>query len=179
MTMTTLAARAPPVPAVVRLDHVLLRRVFLVLGLALVFVAPFTPDPVEFAVGALVPWLVLRIVGTPTLPAAVVFYLLWQWLQVFARTLVGLTDGEEMGRGVFGPWVVDAYWYMLASIVTLALAMRAVLGNTRPPTPRQATAHLASFTRGTAASLRGGPGRGARPMGVRQRCLSACPMGAR
>ena len=89
------------------------------------------------------PWLVLRIVGTPTLPAAVVFYLVWQWLQVYARTLVSVTDGEEMARGLYGPWVVDAYWYMLASIVALALAMRAVLGSARPPTPRQATAHLA------------------------------------
>jgi hypothetical protein len=143
MTMTTLAVRAPPVPAVVRLDYALLRRAFLVFGLALVFFAPFTPDPVEFAVGAFIPWVVLRIVGTPTLPAAIAFYLLWQWLQVFARTLVGLTDGEEMARGLFGPWVVDAYWYMLAGIVTLALALRAVLGTARPPTPRQATAHLA------------------------------------
>lgn len=141
MTMMTLAVRAPP--AVVRLDHVLLRRAFLAIALALVFVAPFTPDPVEFAVGAFVPWLVLRIAGTSTMPAAIVFYLLWQWLQVFTRTLVGLTDGEEMARGLFGPWVVDAYWYMLASIVTLAVALRVVLGTARPPTPRQATAHLA------------------------------------
>ena len=139
--MTTLAVRAPPIAA--RLDHVLLRRAFLVMGLALVFVAPFSPNPIEFSVGAFVPWLVLRIVGTPTLPAAIVFYLLWQWLQVYARTLLGLTDGEEMARGLFGPWVVDAYWYMLASIVALALAMRAVLGTARAPTPRLATAHLA------------------------------------
>jgi len=143
MTMTSLAVRAPPAPAPVCLDHVLLRRAFLVLGLALAFVAPFSPDPVEFAAGAFVPWLVLRIVGTATLPAAVVYFLLWQWLQIYARTLVGLTDGEEMARGLFGPWVVDAYWYMLASIVVLALAMRAVLGGARPPTPRHATAHLA------------------------------------
>lgn len=141
MTMTTLAVRVPPVA--VRLDYTLLRRAFLAFGLALVFVAPFTPDPVEFAVGAFVPWLVLRIVGTPTLPAAFVYYLLWQWLQVYARTLVSLTDGEEMARGLFGPWVLHAYWYMLASIVTLALAIRAVLGSARPPTPHLATAHLA------------------------------------
>ena len=38
-----------------------------------------------------------------------------------------MTDSEEMARGLYGPWVVDAYWYMLASIVTLALAIRAVL----------------------------------------------------
>jgi hypothetical protein len=143
MTMMTLAVRAPPVPAVARLDHVLLRRAFLVIGLALVVVAPFTPDPVEFAVGAFVPWLVLRIVGTPTLPAAIVFYLLWQWLQVYARALVSLADGEEIARGLYGPWVLHAYWYMLASVVVLALALRAVLGTARPPTPRQATAHLA------------------------------------
>jgi hypothetical protein len=143
MTMTTLAVPAPPVPVPVRLDHVLLRRAFLVMGVALTIFAPFTPDPIEFAVGGFVPWLILRIAGTPTLPAAVVFYLIWQWLQVYARTLVSVTDSEEMARGLYGPWVVDAYWYMLASIVALALAIRAVLGSARPPSPRQATAHLA------------------------------------
>ena len=70
--MTTLAVRAP-VPVPVRLDHVLLRRAFLVMGVALAMFAPFTADPIEFAVGGFVPWLVLRIVGTPTLPAALVF----------------------------------------------------------------------------------------------------------
>src|ERR687897_797395 len=143
MTMMTLAVRAPPVPVPVRLDHILLPRAFLVMGLALAMFAPFTPDPIEFAVGGFVPWLVLRIVGTPTLPAAVVFYLIWQWLQVYARTLVSVTEGEEMARGLYGPWVVNAYWYMLASIVALALAIRAVLGSAWPPSPRQATAHLA------------------------------------
>ena len=101
--MTTLAVRAPPVPVPVRLDHVLLRRAFLVMGVALAMFAPFTPDPIKFAVGGFVPWLVLRIVGTATLPAAVVYYLLWQWLQVYARTLVSVTDGEDMARGLFGP----------------------------------------------------------------------------
>lgn len=143
MTMTTLAVRAPAAPAALRLDYVLLRRAFLGFGLAMLFVAPFAPDPIEFAVGAFVPWLVLRIVGTPTLPAAFVFYLIWQWLQVYARSLVSLTDGEQLARGVFGPWVLDAYWYMLASVVVLALAIRLVLGSARPPTPRLATAHLA------------------------------------
>jgi len=140
MTTTTLAVRAPP--AVARLDHVLLRRAFLALALGLAFVAPFSPNPVEFAVGAFVPWLLVRIVGTATLPAIVIFYLLWQWLQVFARAVLSLVDGEEMARGLYGPWVVDAYWYMLASLVTLALAFRAVLGTVKPPSPRLAVAHL-------------------------------------
>jgi hypothetical protein len=37
---------------------------------------------------------------------------------------------------------------MLASIVALALAIRAVLGSARPPSPRRATAHLAWLARG-------------------------------
>ena len=109
MTMTTLAVRAPPVPVPVRLDNVLLRRAFLVMAVALAMFAPFTADPIEFAVGGFVPWLVLRIVGTPMLPAAMVLYPIWQWLQVYARTLVSVTDGEEMARGLYGPWVVNAY----------------------------------------------------------------------
>lgn len=140
MTLTTLAARSPPTG--VQLDYVLLRRAFLVLPFTVIFIAPLSPDPAAFAVGAFVPWLILRIVGTPTLPAAVVFYLLWQWLQIYTRTMLGLIDGEELSRGLFGPWVEDAYWYMLASVITLALAFRLVLGMMRPPSPRQATAHL-------------------------------------
>jgi hypothetical protein len=86
---------------------------------------------------------VLRIVGIPTLPAAVVFYLLWQWLQVYARTLVSVTDGEETARGLYGSWVVDAYWYMLASIVALALAIRAGQRTAAVATPGDGPSRLA------------------------------------
>jgi hypothetical protein len=72
----------------------------------------------------------------------VVFYLLWQWLQVYARTLVSGTDGEEMARGLYGPWVVDAYWYMLASIVALALARTAAVA-----TPGDGPSRLAGARR--------------------------------
>ena len=141
MTLTTTFAARPP-PAVLRLDHALLRRAFFVMALLLFAIAPFSTDPIAFAAGAVVPWLVLRIVGTTTLPAAVVYFLIWQWLQIFARTMTSLIDGEEMARGLFGPWVGEAYWYMLASIVVLAVAFRAVLTTVRRPTARQATAHL-------------------------------------
>src|SRR6266542_761548 len=94
MTMTTLAVRAPPVPVAARLDHVLLRRAFLVIGLALVFVAPFTPDPVEFSVGAFVPWLVLRIAGTPTMPAALVFF------QLFLGSLIVSSAGRFLSEAI-------------------------------------------------------------------------------
>ncbi len=100
MTLTTtFAARPRPRPAVLRLDYVLLRRASLVLALLLLIVAPFATDPIPFAAGTVVPWLVLRIVGTPILPAAVVYFLLWQWLQVFARVVLSMIDGEEMARG--------------------------------------------------------------------------------
>lgn len=105
-------------------------------------VAPFSPNPVEFAVGGFVSWIVLRIAGTPTMPTAVLFVLLWQWLQTFARAVLGLIDGEDMARGVFGPWVLDAYWYMLTSIVVLAIAFRVVLATLRPSAPDQIVAHL-------------------------------------
>ena len=141
MTMTTLAVSRPQ--AVGHLDIASLRRAFLVLAFVLAMVSPFTPDPLEFAVGGFVPWIVLSIAGTPTLPAALVYFLLWQWLQVFARALVGVTDGEPMSRSIAGPWVVDAYWYMLASVVVLAMAVRFVMGSLRPPAPREANAHLA------------------------------------
>jgi hypothetical protein len=141
MSLTTTLAVRPP-PATVRLDYTLLRRAFFVAAMFLFFVAPFSTDPIAFAAGAVVPWLVLRIVGTAALPAALVYFLIWQWLQIFARVLVSLVDGEQMARGVYGPWVEDAYWYMLASIIVLAIAFRAVLSGVRGPTLRQATAHL-------------------------------------
>lgn len=141
MAITTLAVRGSP--AVSQLDIAALRRVFLGMALVAMVAAPFTPDPLEFAVGALVPWVLLSIIGTPCMPAAIPYLLLWQWLQVFARALVGVTDGESMTRGVHGHWVANAYWYMLASLVVLAIAMRMVLGSLRPPTPREANAHLA------------------------------------
>ena len=141
MTITTLAVRGPP--AVSQLDIAALRRVFLLLAFVLMVAAPFTPDPLEFAVGGFVPWVLMTIIATPTMPAAMAYCLLWQWLQVFARVLVSVTDGEQMAKGLYGPWVVNAYWYMLASLVTLAIAMRMVLGSLRPPTPREASAHLA------------------------------------
>ena len=138
MSLTTRALRAAPTA---RLDFRLLGRAFLVLGLGLALLAPLSPDPLAFAAGGLAPWLMLQICGTPTMPAAVAFYLLWQWLQVFARALIGLVDSEAMAQSVYGPWVEDAYWYSLAGIVTLAVAFRLVLRGP-PANENDRTAHL-------------------------------------
>ena len=80
MTITTLAVRDPP--AAGPLDIASLRRV---------------------TDGGFAPWIILLIAGTPTLPAALVYLLLWQWLQVFTRVLVSVTDGEPLARSVYGP----------------------------------------------------------------------------
>ncbi len=124
------------------LDFGLLRRLFLGMALLVVMVAPFAPDPLPLAVGGFVPWIVLSLLDRPGMPAAVVFYFVWQWGQVFARALQSMVDGERMAAGSYGPGVLDAYWYMLASVVVLALSFRAVLGNLPAPTPEAAQAHL-------------------------------------
>lgn len=124
------------------LDYGFLQRMFLVVGLALLIVAPFSTDPLPFAVGCFVPWLVLSLIGKPTMPVGVVFFFIWQWAQTFARVLQSMVDGEPLAAGFYGPGVLNAYWYMLASIVVMALAFRLVLGNLPRPTPADDRAHL-------------------------------------
>src|ERR1700761_5636178 len=116
-----------------RVDYGLLQRFFLIFGVAMVLSSAFSPDPVAFAVGGAAPWVILKIIGTQRMPAAIPYFLLWQWDQSFTRVLQGLIDGEAMSRDVFGPTVEDAYWYTLASTMTLAVAFRLVLGNLKAP----------------------------------------------
>lgn len=124
-----------------RLDYGSLRRAFLVVGVALAAASPFTPDPVAFAIGGLLPWVLFSVIARPDMPAAIAFLLLWQWVQIYAREVQTLVDGEALGGGIFGPDVERAYWYMLASILTLALAMRVTLGNLPLASPQAVTAH--------------------------------------
>ena len=123
------------------LDAGFMRRTFLLIGLFLLLTAPFSSDPLAFAAGCFVPWIVLSLVGKPTMPAAVIFYFLWQWAQVFSRVLQSMVDGEPLGAGLYGQYVVNAYWYMLASIVVLALAFRMVLGGLPSPSSEEESAH--------------------------------------
>lgn len=131
-----------PIPIAPRLDYSMLRKVSFVFGLFFVFISLACPDPLALAAGAFTPWVILRLVGTPTMPAVVAYYLLSQWLQVFARAFLALIDGEPMAQSIFGPWVVEAYWYMLASTVVLAFALKIVLGGIQPPTEENWSAHL-------------------------------------
>ncbi len=103
--------------------------------------APFTPEPVVTVGGAVVPWLLVRVIATPTMPAAVLYIFLWQWMQIYTRVLQSWIDHQTLSSGLDGADVVRAYWYMLASLVVMALAFRAVLANVKPPTTAQLTAH--------------------------------------
>jgi hypothetical protein len=136
----TVAALAPSRPAPA-LDFRLIRRGFGYFACICAVVAPFTPEPLAFFAGALVPWICLLLVGTPTMPAAVLYLIIWQWVQTFVRVPQTWIDGDTLATGLYGSNVVRAYWYMLASLIVLALAFRAVLGGLKPPTPAQRTAH--------------------------------------
>jgi hypothetical protein len=135
-----LAVRAAPASAVLDLNG--LKRAFFYIAVALMFFAPFSQDPLAVAVGAAVPWLILQIIARPGMPVSVAYLFIWQWLQIFARPLQSMVDNESMASGLYGPNVARAYWYMLASLVVMALAMRLVLGNVKPPTVQDRTAHF-------------------------------------
>lgn len=123
------------------LDFARLQRLSGAVAVFGVLIAPFSPDPLAAVAGGLVPWIVLHLVTGPSFPAIVPFYLLWQWLQVYGRVFVGMVEGERMSSSIYGPWVADAYWYMLASVVVLALAFRFVLAS-GPVPPDTERAHL-------------------------------------
>lgn len=118
-----------------------LKRVFFYVAVGLLFIAPFAQDPMAFAVGAIVPWVILQLLVRPGMPVAVAYLFLWQWLQIFTRVLQSIVDGESLANGLYGPNVARAYWYMLASLVVMAVAFRFVLGNAKPPTLQERTAH--------------------------------------
>lgn len=124
-----------------RLDFELIRRGLLYFAIGNVMVAPFAPDPLAYGAGAFCPFVLTSIIGRPAMPKAIVYFLLWQWAQVFARVLQSVLDGESMGATIDGADLLYAYWYALASLITLALACRLVLGNMRPPTASDYHAH--------------------------------------
>jgi hypothetical protein len=134
-------AFAPKPVSETRLDYSFLLKVFVGLGIVLAMLSPFSRDPVAFAVGGMVPAVAMWLIGRPTMPAAVIYLVIWQWAQTYARVLQTLADGEALGGGLYGPDVERAYWYMLASVMTLALAFRLVLGRLALPTPEARLAH--------------------------------------
>jgi hypothetical protein len=137
MTTTTVL----PERAAARLDFTMLRRGSLYFAVLGVVVAPFVPDPICYAGGAIVPWVLLSLIGYPTMPKALVFFLLWQWAQIFAREILAILDGESMAIGVYGNDLLRAYWYGMAGLITFALTFRLMLGKLRPPTVQEYYGH--------------------------------------
>ena len=137
---TALRARAAPRRMV--LDAGFIRRTFFILGLLLLLISPFAPDPLAFAVGGFVPWVLLSIASLPFMPVAAIYFFVWQWSQVFARVLLSMIDGQSMSSAAFGGGVMSAYWYSLASLVALACAFRLVFSGMRGPSPVEEVAHL-------------------------------------
>ncbi|MBS0219593.1 MAG: hypothetical protein JSR91_02515 [Proteobacteria bacterium] len=137
MTATAISSLPPPV----RLDSRLVLKGAGVLAGLCAILAIFSPDPIPFAVGGAVPWLCLRIVYMPSMPTALLYLFIWQWLQIFARAVQSWVDGEALAASPAGPNVDRAYWYMMASLVVLAVVFRLVLQNTKAPAPAQRTAH--------------------------------------
>lgn len=137
--MTSVVATAPQ--RTTRLDFDLLRRGCLFFAIANVVLSPLTPDPLVFAGGGFVPIVLMTVIGLPTMPKGLVFFLLWQFGQVYARALQSVLDGQSMGATIDGADVLYAYWYSLASLVTFAIAFRVVLGNILAPTVSEYHAH--------------------------------------
>lgn len=137
--MTAAAISSPPQPA--RLDGKLVLKGAGILAALCAALAPLSPDAIAFALGGAVPWLCLRIVYTPAMPAALIYLFLWQWLQIFARVVQAWVDGESLSTSLSGTNVAYAYWSMMASLVVLAVVFRLVLMDMKPATPAQRTAH--------------------------------------
>lgn len=127
----TLVTEVQTVP---RLDYSFLRRVFFGFGAVLVLIAPSVRDPVAFAAGGMMPWVLVSIIGIRTMPAPVLYLLLYQWMQIFGRLVQATIDGEALRSGLFGPNVERAYWYMMVSVVVLACMFRLCLSNMAKPT---------------------------------------------
>lgn len=105
-------------------------------------VAPFTADPIAVGVGGFVPWVLMWIIGIPTMPMAAVYLFVWQWVQIFARAIQTWVDGEPLSAGLFGANIVRAYWYMYISLIMMAVVYRFVLKSLKLPTQADRTAHL-------------------------------------
>ena len=92
------------------LDYGFLQKLFLFVGIFAVVLSPLSLDPMAFAAGAILPCVLITVIKRPNMPVAIVFFLIWQWAQTYARELQTLADQEALGAGIFGSSVARAYW---------------------------------------------------------------------
>jgi hypothetical protein len=137
MALTTHFQTAEPI----HFDFALLRKAFLAFAVAMVVMAPFSRDPLVAVVCGFTPWLLVCLVDRPRMPAVVLYYLLWMWVEAATRLLLAFMDGESLGDGQFGSDVTRAFWYSMASLVVLAITFRICLTGLAPPSDDQLNEH--------------------------------------
>lgn len=137
MTLATTLEVAEPI----YFDFALLRKAFLYFALALLVFAPLSRDPLVVLACGFGPLVLVALVDRPRMPAAIVYYLLFLWLQAAARLLVANFDGEALGDGPYGRDVYRAFWYSMASLLVLATTFRLSIGGLPALSIDQLTAH--------------------------------------
>jgi hypothetical protein len=127
---------------VLQLDTAFLRRIFAVFAGFGVLLAPLSHDPIAMVVGAAMPLILMTLLDKPAMPSALIFFVLWQWIQVFTRVLLAMTDGEPLSAGMYGADVTKAYWYSLACLTVIAVAFRIALDGVPRPSQADRLQHL-------------------------------------
>ena len=100
----TVVAQLPMEPAI-RFDFAFLRKGAVYFSIMMLVVSPFSHDPVATVFCGIVPWVLISLVDRPGMPAAAVYYLLWQWVQTAVRLLLAFIDGESSDNA---PWIYQA-----------------------------------------------------------------------
>lgn len=121
-------ATAPDAPRSLRLDLAFLRKLFFVLAVGVVVMAPFARDPLITAACGMLPFLLVGLLDRPRMPSVVVYALLYMWLQIAARLVLTYIDDETLSGGLYGTDVCRATWYAMASLLVLATVFRIHLG---------------------------------------------------
>jgi hypothetical protein len=137
MALTTQFNAAEPI----YFDFALLRKAFLYFALGMLFMAPWSRDPLVVVACGSLPWVLVALVDRPRMPSVVIFYLLYLWVEAAARVLIASTDGESLGDGPYGLDVYRAFWYSMTSLIVLAIAFRICLDRLPPLSDNQLTEH--------------------------------------
>jgi hypothetical protein len=129
MTVITAVQTSEPI----YFDLARLRKAFRYFAVTMLVIAPLSRDPLVVLVCGLAPWGLIALVDRPGMPAVIVYYLLFMWVEAATRVLLASLDGESLGDGPYGQDVYRAFWYSMASLLVLAAVFRFCLG--RLPTP--------------------------------------------
>lgn len=139
MTVTTHFQLSEPI----HFDFAFLRKALLWFAFGVLLLGLFSRDPLAVAACGFMPLVLLGIVDKPGMPSAVVYYLLFVWIQAAARVLLAASDGESLAEGFYGPDVYLAFWYSMASLVVLATVFRITLQGLPPDSEERLHEHFA------------------------------------